>query len=128
MRAMILIFLGSGIGGLLRFVLGSLIYSYTGRKFPYGTLFINVTGSLIIGFGFVIVTEKFTNFAPYLISFLLVGILGGYTTFATFSLETLRLFQDGKIAYALLNLLSNTVLSVLLTWIGYIAARKLLGV
>ncbi|TXI93338.1 MAG: fluoride efflux transporter CrcB [Neisseriales bacterium] len=126
MREIMLVFFGAGIGGVLRFVLGSLVYSVTGRNFPYGTLVINLSGSFIMGFLFVLITQRYTNLAPYLIAFMLVGILGGYTTFSSFSIETLRLFQDGKIAYAFTNVLVSTIGGVLLAWAGYISAQKLI--
>lgn len=126
MREIMLVFFGAGIGGVLRFVLGSLVYSVTGRNFPYGTLVINLSGSFIMGFLFVLITQRYTNLAPYLIAFMLVGILGGYTTFSSFSIETLRLFQDGKIAYAFTNVLVSTIGGILLAWVGYISAQKLI--
>lgn len=126
MREIMLVFFGAGIGGVLRFVLGSLVYSFTGRNFPYGTLVINLSGSFIMGFLFVLITQRYTNLAPYLIAFILVGILGGYTTFSSFSIETLRLFQDGKIAYAFTNVLVSTIGGILLAWAGYISAQKLI--
>lgn len=126
MREIMLVFFGAGIGGVLRFVLGSLVYSITGRNFPYGTLVINLSGSFIMGFLFVLITQRYTNLAPYLIAFMLVGILGGYTTFSSFSIETLRLFQDGKIAYAFTNVLVSTIGGILLAWVGYISAQKLI--
>ncbi len=126
MREIVLVFFGAGIGGVLRFVLGSLVYSVTGRNFPYGTLVINLSGSFIMGFLFVLITQRYTNLAPYLIAFMLVGILGGYTTFSSFSIETLRLFQDGKIAYAFTNVLVSTIGGILLAWVGYVSAQKLI--
>lgn len=126
MREIMLVFFGAGIGGVLRFVLGSLVYSVTGRNFPYGTLVINLSGSFIMGFLFVLITQRYTNLAPYLIAFMLVGILGGYTTFSSFSIETLRLFQDGKIAYAFTNVLVSTIGGILLAWVGYVSAQKLI--
>ena len=125
MAEIILVFLGAGIGGVLRFVLGSLVYAFTGRNFPWGTLVINLTGSFIMGFLFVIITQKFNDLAPYLTALVLVGVLGGYTTFSSFSIETLRLFQDGKIAYAFANVLVSTVSGILLAWLGFVIAQKI---
>lgn len=127
MREIVLVFLGAGFGGVSRFVLGSLVYSYTGRNFPWGPLAINLTGSFIMGFLFVIFAQKFTNLAPYLIALVLVGVLGGYTTFSSFSIETLRLFQDGKIMYAIMNVLVSTIGGILLAWLGYALATKLVA-
>ncbi len=127
MREISLIFLGSGIGGVVRFILGSIIYSYTGRNFPYATLMVNLSGAFGSGFFFVLITERFTNLAPYLISFLLVGLFGGYTTFSAFSIETLRLLQTGRIIYAMVNILGHMGLSILLVWLGYTSGQKFLG-
>ncbi len=125
MREISLVFLGSGIGGVLRFILGSLVYSYTGRKFPYGTLVINLTGSFMIGFLYIVITSKFSNFAPYLIAFLLVGILGGYTTFSSFSLETLDLILTGKVVFGLVNIIASITLGVILAWFGMFVAKSI---
>lgn len=127
MREIMLVFFGAGFGGVCRFVLGSLVYGYTGRNFPWGTLVINLTGSFIMGFLFVIFAQKFTNLAPYLIALVLVGVLGGYTTFSSFSIETLRLFQDGKIIYAIMNVMVSTIGGILLAWLGYAVATKLVA-
>lgn len=120
-----LVFIGAGIGGILRFVLGSLVYSYTGRGFPYGTLVINLTGSFLMGFLYVLITQKFEDLTPELTSLFLVGILGGYTTFSSFSIETLRLFQDGKIFYGFMNVFISTVFGILLAYAGFILAKKI---
>lgn len=124
MREILLVFCGAGCGGVLRFLLGSFVYSYTGRNFPWGTLVINLSGSFVMGFLFVIITQKFTNLAPYLTALILVGLLGGYTTFSSFSIETLRLMQDGKIMYALLNVLTSSIFGIVLAWVGYTIAQK----
>lgn len=126
MREIILVFLGAGVGGVIRFVLGSLVYSFTGRNFPWGTWVINLSGSYLMGLLLVLFTQKYTNSAPVLVALFLVGLLGGYTTFSSFSVETLRLFQDGKIGYAFFNILSSSSLGVLLSWLGYISAQKLI--
>lgn len=125
MLAMVLVFFGAGLGGVLRFVLGSLVYTSTGRAFPYGTLVINLTGSFIMGLSYVLITQRFLNLAPQLSAFILVGILGGYTTFSSFSIETLRLFEDGKIAYAFLNVILSTAFGILLAYLGGILGKKL---
>lgn len=126
MREILLVFLGAGSGGVLRFLLGSWVYSYTGRNFPWGTWVINLSGSFMMGFLFVIIVHKFTNLAPHLTALILVGVLGGYTTFSSFSIETLRLLQDGKIMYAFLNVVTSSILGVFLAWVGYTLAQKVI--
>lgn len=124
---LILVFVGAGIGGVVRLVFGSLVYSITGRNFPYGTLAINLIGSFIMGLLFVIITQKYSNIATGLTAFILVGILGGFTTFSSFSLETLRLFQDGKVLYAALNIVLSTFFGVLLVWAGFMIGQKIIS-
>lgn len=126
MSEIVLVFFGAGLGGVLRFILGSTVYAYTGRSFPYGTLVINLTGSFIMGFLYVYITQKFEDLTPQLTAFILVGILGGYTTFSSFSIETLRLFQDGKVLYGLINIFTSTIFGVLLAYLGFIMAKKII--
>lgn len=121
----VLVFIGAGVGGVIRFVLGSLVYSYTGRYFPYGTMVINLTGCFLIGLIYVIITEKFVNNSPYLTSLIIVGILGGYTTFSSFSIETLRLIQDGKSLSALLNISISVFVGIFLTFLGMKLGQKI---
>ena len=118
MLEVFLVFIGAGFGGVLRFVLGSMVYSYTGRYFPYGTLAINLTGCFLIGLMYITITQKFPNLSTYLSALIIVGILGGYTTFSSFSLETLRLIQDGKPLYALINIFVSVILGLILTYLG----------
>lgn len=125
MLEIFLIFIGAGVGGITRFILGSVVYALTGRNFPWGTLFINLTGSFVMGFLYVVITERYTNLAPNLIALVLVGFLGGYTTFSSFSIETLRLFQDGKIFYGIMNIVASNILGIILVWLGYVFAQKL---
>lgn len=125
MSEIVLVFIGAGLGGVLRFILGSQVYAYTGRNFPYGTLVINLTGSFIMGFLYVYITQKFEDFTPQLTAFILVGLLGGYTTFSSFSIETLRLFQDGKVLYGFINIFTSTIFGVLLAYLGFIFAKKI---
>jgi CrcB protein len=126
MLEIFLVFIGAGIGGVARFILGSLVYAYTGRYFPYGTLAINITGSFFIGVLFVIISQRFTNLAPYLTAFLLVGILGGYTTFSSLTLETLQLIWDGKIVAAFLNIGLSIFLGLLAVFFGVKLGQKLI--
>ncbi len=125
MLEIILVFFGAGFGGVLRFILGSLVYAYTGRNFPYGTLVINLSGSFLMGFLYVVITQKYTNLAPNLTALILVGMLGGYTTFSSFSIETLRLLQDGKVLYTILNVVISTFGGIFLAWLGYWLSSKI---
>lgn len=117
--------LGGAIGATLRFGIGRWVQDMLGQPgFPYGTLLINVTGCIVFGFiaglvdkGAAITTEQRT--------FMLVGILGGYTTFSTFGYDTFALLRDGQLAAALLNVGVQVVAGVLGVWLGMAGARAL---
>ena len=80
MNNTLLIFLGSGLGGVLRYWTSHGIYFLLGRQFPYGTLIINVSGSFLMGLLFALILDRFIEIAPQLRALLLIGVLGGYTT------------------------------------------------
>lgn len=121
----LLIFLGAGLGGVCRYWLSNGIYWLVGRQFPYGTLFVNVTGSFLMGLLFVLLMERFDGIGPQLRSLLLIGFLGGYTTFSSFSVETLTLFENGAWLGGCLNILLSIVLCISLAWLGIIGGRQL---
>lgn len=121
------IFAGGGLGALLRFGLSGFVQRMTDDAFPIGTLVVNVTGCLVIGF----LGAVFTG--PALVRdewrfFLLVGLLGGFTTFSTFGFETLALMDDGEWARAGLNLVASNGLGLVAVYIGYRLAGTLQGV
>lgn len=109
--------IGGGIGSFLRYLLSSFIARKMGVNFPYGTLAVNILGSFIMG----VIIEYFSRTLPHsndLRAFLTVGILGGFTTFSAFSLDTITLFERGNHAIALIYLLSSVVLSIIAIYIG----------
>jgi CrcB protein len=118
-----LVAIGSAMGGTLRFWLSGLIANSIGQTFPWGTLLINVTGSFAIGFfatlsgpeGRILVPGEWRQF-------FMVGICGGYTTFSSFSLQTLTLAQDGEWEWAGLNIGLSVVLCLVGVWLGHAAA------
>ena len=121
----LLIFIGAGLGGVLRFWISNGVYYLLGRQFPYGTLVVNTTGSFLMGVLFVLLVERFNGSGPQLRSLLLIGFLGGYTTFSSFSIETLNLFESGAWVSGFLNILLSVVLCLLFVWIGVLGARQL---
>lgn len=121
----VLIFLGAGLGGVFRYWVANAVYWFAGRQFPYGTLVVNVTGCLVMGFLFAVLSERFDGVAPQLRAFLLIGLLGGYTTFSSFSIETLNLVENGAWLGAGLNVFLSMVLSIAAVWIGVIGARQI---
>jgi len=111
----ILVLAGGAIGTLARFLLSGFAQKYVSNGFPIGTLAVNLIGSFIIG----ILWGVFENQpANHVRAFLFVGVLGGFTTFSAYSIETLNLFRDGNIRFAILNFLLNNVLGILFASCG----------
>lgn len=115
---------GGALGALLRYWASTGVYALTGRAFPYGTLFVNVLGSLLIGFLYVWLLERMSG-GVALRAFLLIGVLGSFTTFSTFSLETLNLIEAGQPGRAAMNMLVSVVICVAAAALGVQTARQL---
>ena len=114
---------GGAIGALLRLWLGQAVYNLLGRGFPFGTLVVNVSGSLAMGVAYVVFFERH-DIPPELRAALVVGLLGAFTTFSTFSMDTLLLVQQGEHAKAGLNVVLSVVLCLAGCWLGMAAARQ----
>lgn len=127
MSKLLFIFIGSGVGGLLRYALSGWAQRLTNGSFPIGTLFINVTGCLLIGFLTAALSGRMLMREEYRVA-LLIGLLGGYTTFSTFGMETFSLLNDGQTWRALLNVTASVVLGIAAVWSGYRLAESWLGV
>ena len=115
---------GGALGAVLRYGVSNSVYRLLGRDFPYGTLAVNILGSLLMGFLFVLFVERMMVSAEWRLG-LLVGLLGAFTTFSTFSLETLALFEAGAPLKALLNIMASVVLCLVATWLGMIFGRQI---
>lgn len=117
-----------GIGGFLgcnaRYLLGGWIAGRYGTSFPYGTMVINVSGSFVIGFFLVLISERFIVH-PNCRLFFAIGFLGGYTTFSTFSFESFSFIQNRSYVLALANLVGSVVLGQVGALAGVILARLL---
>ena len=100
------------------------IYALTGRGFPYGTLAVNVLGSLVMGFLYIWLLERVPG-STVMRAFLLIGLLGAFTTFSTFSIETLNLMEAGQFGKAMLNMFISVVLCVAAAALGVMLARHL---
>jgi len=113
---------GGAVGAVLRYWISSGVYTLTGRGFPYGTLVVNVLGSLVMGFLYIWLLERMPS-GVAMRAFLLIGLLGAFTTFSTFSVETLNLMEAGQIASAVLNTLLSVVLCIGAAALGVMLAR-----
>ena len=116
--------LGSALGGVGRYWLSGVIARRFGEAFPVGTLVVNATGSFVIGF----IASLTRPEGRLLMSasgrqFLMVGICGGYTTFSSFSLQTLNLAREGEWFYAGANVVASLLLCLLAVWLGHVLAE-----
>ena len=114
---------GGLAGTLLRYAIDGCVYRFVAPVFPWGTFVVNIIGSFGIGF----LWQIFENaaVAPYLKTLLMIGVLGAFTTFSTFMLETLQLLRDGEYKLAVLNMVLSNGLGLLTAFLGFVAARKL---
>jgi len=120
------VMLGSALGGGARYWCSGIVARMFGETFPWGTLLINVTGSLVIGF-FNTITGPDGRLlvATTARQFVMIGICGGYTTFSSFSLQTLNLARDGEWLRAGGNIVLSVVLCLVAVWIGHVAAASI---
>jgi CrcB protein len=126
MATYIWITVGSALGGLARYWCSGVVANAFGGTFPWGTLVVNVVGSFVIGFfgtltgpdGRLIIASEYRQFV-------MVGFCGGYTTFSSFSLQTLTLVQDGEWGQAGMNIGLSVALCLVSVWLGHIAAASL---
>jgi CrcB protein len=116
--------IGGGLGALLRYLLSGIIQKQSASIFPYGTLIVNLIGAVFIGF----LWELFQNInvSTNLRVFIFMGIIGAFTTFSTFSLETFNLLKDRQYITALINVVVNNVFCIILVFAGSITARFLI--
>ena len=116
--------LGGAIGSVGRVMMTNLITRWTGDEFPFGTIVVNVTGAILMGLlaGYSVSDPGKLLFSPAARTFLMIGVLGGYTTFSSFSLQTLALAQGGEWLYAAGNILISVVMCLLGVWLGHYCA------
>ena len=118
--------LGGALGSMARYSTSNLVASWLGAHFPWGTLIINVLGSFVIGFFGALTGPGGKVFASNDVRlFVMVGICGGYTTFSSFSLQTLDLMRDGHYLRAGFNVLGSVALCLLAVFIGYAMAATI---
>ncbi|MBJ6611258.1 MAG: fluoride efflux transporter CrcB [Candidatus Thiothrix moscowensis] len=116
------ILVGGALGALLRFWVANGVYGVLGRQFPYGTLTVNVIGSFLIGYLTFFFMERDMLTSVWSRT-LIVGALGAFTTFSTFSLDTFDLLMQGSLWRAGLNILLNVGLCLLAVWLGVLTGR-----
>ena len=119
----LVVFLGSGIGGMLRHGVGLLALRFTGANFPWGTLVINVVGSALMGLMIGLFAARSIN-DPELRLFVTTGLIGGFTTWSTFSLDIVTLWERGEIGSAIAYAAASIVLSLTVLAIAHLAARR----
>ncbi|PLY00506.1 MAG: fluoride efflux transporter CrcB [Desulfuromonas sp.] len=115
-----------GLGCIARFLVSGWTYQLFGRGLPYGTLMVNVLGSFLLGL-LMTLGVRSTLFPPAVRVGMTVGFMGGFTTFSTFSYETLRLIEDGSVLQAGVNIVLNLVVCLLAALLGVVLGRYLLS-
>ncbi len=126
MNQFVLLSVAGALGALSRYALGGVIQRATGSSFPYGTLVVNAVGCLVIGYVMQIALTT-DIIAPSVRLVVTVGFLGAFTTFSTFSYETVKLLEDGVFVSAILNIALNVGAGLLATFLGILLGRVTLG-
>ena len=124
MQTLFFIALGGALGAVLRYAVTNGVHALIGRGFPYGTLTVNVLGSLLMGAMYIIFIERVSNNLGLRVM-IITGFLGAFTTFSTFSIETFNLLEEGEALKALLNILISVTLCLFAAWVGVIIGREI---
>ncbi len=124
MKQLAAIAAGGALGAVLRYWTSTAVHSRLGTAFPYGTLTVNILGSLLMGFLYIWLTDRLAS-GPAVRAFLVIGLLGAFTTFSTFSMETLNLVESGHPGKALANAIISVSVCFVAAAAGVFAARQL---
>lgn len=122
-----LIALGGAAGSLLRYLVSGIVQTSSGSFFPLGTLSVNTIGCFIVGITGALFFGPFLIREEYRLG-LMVGILGGFTTFSAFGWETLSMINDGEMVKALANIAANNILGLIAAWTGFHITQSIFGV
>lgn len=125
MDKLLLIGLGGAFGSIFRYLVSTGMYKIFGSNFPYGTFCVNAVGSFLIGLIFVLLLDNISGMADQLRALLIIGFLGGFTTFSSFSMETLVLIETGELMRGMLNIILSITICIGLTWLGVLLGRQL---
>ena len=124
MMSIISIAIGGAAGSLCRYGMSNGIYLLLGRSFPYGTLAVNILGSFIMGSVYILMIER-ASISEELRAGITIGLLGAFTTFSAFSIETINLIESGEILKAGLNILFSVTLCIVGCWLGMNLSRQI---
>jgi len=122
MQKTILIAFAGLVGTLIRYWLSGLVARQYGEAFPWGTLVVNLIGCFLAGAIYYLSDERFL-ISPTLRTIILIGLLGGLTTFSSYGLQTFTLLRDGEIGLATLNIAVSNVLGLFMVWAGYVVSK-----
>lgn len=125
MIKILLLLSGGAAGTLARYAVSGWGHKLYLGDFPIGTLLVNLIGSFIIGLAWGV--WEMSNISSNMRTFIFIGILGGFTTFSSYTLETLNLFRDGEVKLGLSNILLNNILGLVLVFVGFIIATKIIN-
>lgn len=114
--------IGGAIGSVLRFQIGKKVQALASSNFPYGVFLVNITGCFLIGILTMLLLDRF-NVSPIWRAAILIGFLGGYTTFSSFTNDAINLLRTGQYLIGFLYIFSSLILSLLATWIGLMLGR-----